>query len=227
MAKKDNSTAHSSGEYDSNIRATIPYYDNLHNETLNVVKAAGIEPAMWLDCGCGTGTFVKKAHEAYPGAFFILADPSQEMMELSKRKLDGVRGSFRFLPPVKTQDLRINDKCEVITAIQSHHYGDPAERVMAVKVAYNMLQNNGIFINTENISPLSMEGIKIGKNNWKAFQEKNGKTAKEAEKHLERFGKEYFPINIEEHLKLYRETGFKAVELFWYSYMQAGFYCIK
>ena len=82
-------------------------------------------------------------------------------------------------------------------------------------------------INTENISPLSMEGIKIGKNNWKAFQEKNGKTAKEAEKHLERFGKEYFPINIEEHLKLYRETGFKAVELFWYSYMQAGFYCIK
>jgi tRNA (cmo5U34)-methyltransferase len=227
MAKKDNTTAHNSGQYDLQINSTIPYYENLHAEALNVIKAAGIEPAMWLDTGCGTGTFVKKAYEQYPGAFFILADPSQEMMNQSKKKLDGIRGSFRFLPPVKTQDLRINDKCEVITAIQSHHYGDPAERVMAVKVAFNMLQKNGIFVTTENISPFSFEGISIGKKNWATFQEKSGRTAKEAQKHIERFGKEYFPINIEEHFKLYRETGFKAVEMFWYSYMQAGFYCIK
>jgi tRNA (cmo5U34)-methyltransferase len=226
-AKKDNSTAHNAGEYDRSIKTTIPYYENLHEEALNVINAAGIEPALWLDTGCGTGTFVKKAQERYPGAFFILADPSEQMMEQSKRKLDGIRGSFRFLPPVKTRDLRINDKCEVITAIQSHHYGDPAERVMAVKTVYNMLLNNGIFINTENISPFSTEGISIGKKNWINFQVKSGKSEKEAEKHAERFGKEYFPVNIEEHLKLYRETGFRVVEMFWYSYMQAGFYCIK
>ena len=49
----------------------------------------------------------------------------------------------------------------------------------------------------------------------------------EVKEHLERFDAEYFSIAVEEHLKLLRETGFKTVELFWYSYMQAGFYCIK
>jgi tRNA (cmo5U34)-methyltransferase len=227
MANKDNKSAHNAAQYDVQVVKTIPYYNELHYETLNIVRAAGIEPAIWLDTGCGTGTFVKKAFEKYPGAFFILADPSQEMMDESKKKLNGIRGSFRFLPPVATQDLRINDKCDVITAIQSHHYGDAAQRVLAVKTAFNMLNKNGIFVTTENIMPFSFEGTAIGKANWKSFQVKNGKTVGEADKHISRFGKDYFPINIEEHLKLYRETGFKAVEMFWYSYMQAGFYCIK
>jgi len=47
------------------------------------------------------------------------------------------------------------------------------------------------------------------------------------ENHLKRFNVEYFPINIEEHLSLLRKSGFSVVEMFWYSYMQAGFYCIK
>jgi tRNA (cmo5U34)-methyltransferase len=37
----------------------------------------------------------------------------------------------------------------------------------------------------------------------------------------------YYYITIEDHLKLLRETGFRNVELFWCSYMQAGFYGIK
>jgi tRNA (cmo5U34)-methyltransferase len=50
---------------------------------------------------------------------------------------------------------------------------------------------------------------------------------KHKEPHFERFDSEYFPITIEEHLKLLRACGFKTVGLFWYSYMQAGFYGIK
>jgi tRNA (cmo5U34)-methyltransferase len=38
---------------------------------------------------------------------------------------------------------------------------------------------------------------------------------------------EYFPITIEEHLSLLREIGFEVIELLWFSYMQAGFYCQK
>ena len=52
-----------------------------------------------------------------------------------------------------------------------------------------------------------------------------GKSA--AASHIKRFGVEYFPVSIEEHLSLLRETGFKSVELLWFSYLQAGFYAIK
>lgn len=225
--KKDNKTAHNAAEYDVKVLQTIPYYENLHDETLNIIKASKIEIGNWLDAGSGTGTFIKKAFAQFQGASFILADPSLEMMHQAKINLDGLIGRFRFLPPVSAHELRINDKCDIITAIQSLHYLKPSLREDSVRVFYNMLNKDGLFITTENIKPMTDDGIKTGKENWKRFQVQQGRDEKEAEKHMARFGEEYFPITIEEHLKLYRNCGFKAVEMFWYSYLQAGFYCIK
>jgi tRNA (cmo5U34)-methyltransferase len=225
--KNDNKSAHSSYEYDSQIVNTIPNYEIILNAVLMIVKASGIEIGNWLDTGCGTGTLIRRAFDIFPGASFIFADPSAEMIAQSKIKIDNLRGRFRFLPPVTTQELRINDKCDVITAIQCHHYLDYKTRLDAVKICYDMLNKDGIFITTENISPMTETGIRIGKEVWKNFQISRGKPAVEAEDHLDRFGKEYFPLTIEEHLKLYRNCGFKIVEIFWYSGMQAGFYCVK
>ncbi|OPY25376.1 MAG: hypothetical protein A4E27_00955 [Methanobacterium sp. PtaU1.Bin242] len=47
------------------------------------------------------------------------------------------------------------------------------------------------------------------------------------DKHLNRFNIEYFPIAVEKHLELLRDADFRVVELLWFSYMQAGFYCLK
>nr|WP_321416969.1 hypothetical protein [uncultured Methanomethylovorans sp.] len=54
-----------------------------------------------------------------------------------------------------------------------------------------------------------------------------GKSQEEVDKHIARFDMKYFPIIVEAHLKLLGETGFRTVEILCYSYMQAGFYCIK
>ncbi|HNX57522.1 MAG TPA: class I SAM-dependent methyltransferase, partial [Spirochaetota bacterium] len=54
-----------------------------------------------------------------------------------------------------------------------------------------------------------------------------GKSEESVNAHLERFDREYFPITVEDHISLLKETGFRRVELFWYSVMQAGFYAIK
>jgi len=45
--------------------------------------------------------------------------------------------------------------------------------------------------------------------------------------HLKRFDLDYFPIKADEHRSLLEKTGFRIVEMFWMSYMQAGFYGIK
>jgi tRNA (cmo5U34)-methyltransferase len=89
------------------------------------------------------------------------------------------------------------------------------------------LKKNGIYVAFENISPFTEKGTEIGKKYWKDFQISKGKSEEEVESHLNRFNVEYFPINVEEHLSLFRSCRFEVVELFWYSYMQAGFYCIK
>lgn len=228
LQKKDNSTPHLATEYDKQIQRTVPYYNKFHEETINFITTYNPQPKVWLDTGCGTGLFTEKCVHQFPDTTFILSDPSKEMMQVAKEKLSKNKGVL-FLEPTATEDISVEilDHADVITAIQAHHYLSASDRNKATKVCFNSLNSDGVFITFENVSPMTQRGIEIGKRNWGNYQLSMGKTEEQVENHLARFGNEYFPITIEAHLELYRSCGFKIVELLWYSYMQAGFFCIK
>lgn len=214
--------------YDKEIRQILPYYDSFHMETINLIEAMNLNPKIWLDTGCGTGTFVEKAIRHFPDTRFILADPSIDMLAEAKKKLSGA-DRVKFLKPVSTQDLSAENtgSFDVITAIQSHHYLSKDDRIKATKVCYDLLNENGVYVTFENIRPLTEIGTKIGKGNWKSFQLSRGRDNEMVENHLKRFDTIFFPLTVDQHLSILRVAGFKAVELLWYSYLQAGFYCIK
>ncbi len=226
MQKSDNITSHLSSEYDSHISKTIPYYNFFHEEILNLIGSMDINPKYWLDTGCGTGNLVEKALQKFPDTIFILADPSTPMLDKAKEKLEN-NTKAEFLEPTPSQDISLSSPVDVITSIQSHHYLSEEERYKALKSCYDNLNENGVYITFENIRPLTEKGTEIGKEYWRKFQISKGKAVEDAENHIKRFGVEYFPITVEEHLSLLRKNGFSVVEMFWYSYMQAGFYCIK
>jgi len=230
MNNSDNSTAHISTYYDGQVKNTIPYYECFHKETINFIKVAKDNPKVWLDTGCGTGSLVEQAFKYFENTLFILADPSMEMLNQAKEKLARFsKDKTKFLESVSTQEISLGDikKPDVITAIQSHHYLSMEDRVKATEKCYCLLKEDGIYITFENICPLTPEGVEIGKEYWKQFQIMSGKSTEDAENHMKRFGVEYFPITIENHLSLLKDCGFRVVEVFWYSYLQAGFYCIK
>jgi tRNA (cmo5U34)-methyltransferase len=227
MFNSDNATPHTASTYDTQVPKTIPYYDNFHEETLNLIKAMHLQPKNWLDTGCGTGTLAEKALKQFPSTRFVLVDPSPQMLKEAKEKLAGY-ANVTFLEAAPTQKLSaLKEKFDVITAIQSHHYSTVPQRAEATKVCFNLLSPKGVYVTFENIHPFTEQGTSIGLENWKSRQIQAGREPKTAEEHMKRFGVEYFPITVEEHLALLRKTGFSAVELLWYSVMQAGFYCVK
>jgi tRNA (cmo5U34)-methyltransferase len=222
----DNKTSHNAEIYDSQIRSTIPYYDSIHRETINLVKSMVDDPQLWLDTGCGTGTLVEKASEQFPNTRFLLADPSQGMFDEARSKLSS-HPKIDFLGNLTSEEIDFPQKLDVITAIQSHHYMDRDGRVKSVKNCYNLLKHHGIYVNFENTRPFTKEGVEFAKNYWRNFQLAHGKNSEDVEAHLARFDVEYFPLTVEEHRSLLEDTGFRIVELLWFSYMQAGFYCVK
>ncbi|MDP4094897.1 MAG: class I SAM-dependent methyltransferase [Bacillota bacterium] len=225
---KDNSTAHMALEYDSKVNQTIPRYEFFHTDTIDMVKTAVPNPGSWLDTGCGTGNLISKAYDLFPKTIFILADPSESMLGNARQKLGFCSERLKILEPAGSQDLSLDSgSLDVITAIQSHHYFDAETRKKATLNCFRMLGNGGIYITFENIRPFSEDGTKVGLKRWANYQVASGKSAEEAEKHVERFGTEFFPITISEHLDLLRNAGFKTVEILYASYMQAGFYAIK
>jgi tRNA (cmo5U34)-methyltransferase len=229
MAKSDNATPYSATVYDEQVRRTIPYYNVFHEETFNLIKALRLEPKLWLDTGCGTGTLAQKALPLFPNTEFILADPSPEMLKTAKGKLAGAGGRVQFLEPSDTQNLpqKSLPNPQVITAIQSHHYVSPRERAKATAVCFSLLASGGVYVTFENIRPFTSRGVAAAKENWKRFQLSQGRAPVDVEEHLQRFDVDYHPITVEEHLLLLRKAGFSTVEMLWYSCMQAGFYGVK
>ncbi len=226
--RKDNATAHSASEYDENIRKTIPHYDDFHEAVIDTVSAMGAEPEVWVDVGCGTGTLVENALIRFPSTTYYLCDPSAAMLEVTRRRLGG-RAGVTIFPPVDARGARLENgrRADVVTAIQSLHYQDLESRKASIANCHGLLRDGGLFVSFENIRPLTDRGTEIGKSRWRRFQERSGRSPAEAERHLARFGVEYFPITVEEYLRLLRDVGFRTVEVLWYSCMQAGFYGIR
>lgn len=230
MEKVDNTTPHNASDYDINVRKTIPYYETIHRETIDLVRIIKPDAQLWLDTGCGTGFTIEQAYPQFPNTHFIICDPSPKMLEEARKRLKDIPSvRLTILKPAPTQDLEemVKSQADVITAVQAHLYLQKEERKKATEHCFKLLKDGGLYVTSENIHPITTIGVEIGLKRWMNFQLAAGRSKEEVEEHAKRFNKNYFPITVEEHLQLLSATGFKLGEIFWYSQMQAGFYAIK
>ncbi len=175
---KQNYTPHPPEDYDANISSILPYYSAFHQETINLIKSLPSSPKVWMDTGCGTGSLVNKAINEFPDTKFLLVDPTEGMLDQARRKLSSYpAGRLEFLRASATQELsqELEEKPDVITAIQCHHYLSREDRARATSVCYDLLKEGGIYITFENTRPLTEEGITIGKRYWGNFQLSRGR----------------------------------------------------
>lgn len=224
----DNTTPALATEYDAHIGTVNPNYRLFHTETLDLAAAVNPSPNRWLDTGCGTGTLVAAALERFPQTEFLLADPFAGMLAAARAKLSQNGNPKIRFAQMGTHELALpDDSQDVITAMLSHHYYQPDQRRNATQNCFRMLRPGGVCVTFEHVRPNSDAGLRIGLARWGKFQRGMGRNQDEVEKHLMRFDSEYFPITVEQHLELLRDTGFSAVEMLFLGVMQAGFYAIK
>lgn len=221
----DNKSAFNVNSYDENVRKVIPFYDEIYSQIFDIIQTYfGDKPLSILDTGCGSGTFAMKAYECLNTGEMVLCDPSEKMLSDAHNKLKDRKCAFEC---IGSENLDYKEKFDVVTAIQSHHYFNREMREKAVQNCFNALKSGGIFIYTENTAPLSEIGKNIVLRRVEKFGVNAGRSQEEATAHSARYNAEYFPININEHLEMLDRTGFETAEIFWYSYMQGGFYAIK
>lgn len=212
--------AFSAESYDKDIVNTIPYYDEVYNQIADMVSVAFLNKAVsWLDLGCGTGKMAKVALEQCNVEKMICTDNSSAMLEVARQKISSSYVEFLKLP---MEEIDFDSQFDVITSILVNHYLSYEERMIAVRNCYNALKKEGIYITFENFAPCDGTMKKLYLKRWEKYQYSKGKSIKECEKHLSRYGTEYFPITIQEQIRILRECGFRSIEIFWCSYMQVG-----
>ncbi len=226
----DNSTPHSASDYDREIFRTIPFYHQFHSETIDLVTTVRPDVSLWLDTGCGTGYLAEQALRLMPKTRFLLADPAPAMLDRARARLSRYHSDrVRFLGALSSEELAgsVSETPQAITAIQCHHYGGEEARRRATDSCFRLLEKGGIYVTFENIRPRTDRGIETALDRWGYFQREAGRSEQAVEEHRSRYGRNYFPIAVSDHLDLLRAAGFSTVEMFWLSHMQGGFYAIK
>ena len=216
---KDNISAFNSTEYDEKIKHTLPFYGELYKQVVDVVKIHNPQILTWHDVGCGTGKMEETALGQLDVEQFVFCDSSAEMIGIVQKRFDVLNVSFLISD---IQKLRYSSQFDVVTAIQVNHYFHIEDRIKAIQNCYRALKPGGIFITFENFAPYSDFGKQLYLDRWKAYQLSQGKSPAECDNHISRYGNDYLPISISEHLEVMNNCGFKAVEFLWLSYMQIG-----
>lgn len=220
----DNTTDVNAKEYDNKINNTIPYLGEFYVQTLSLVGQMDFPEINWLDLGCGTGALERRAMEVFPHAHFVMVDPAEKMLEQAKEKNPALPAEYIL---TCSEQIHFENEFHVVTAIQSHHYLKETARKTATRNAYRALRQGGIYIAFENVIPDDGETKEFELQRWGKYQLSRGKTQEQVNAHIARCGVNYFPLTVRQHVELFRETGFKRVHVFWYSYMQMGIYGIK
>lgn len=214
-----NSTPFDVAEYDRQIKRTLPFYEEMFQQIVDIVTLLDLSSLKWLDVGCGTGKMARTALENFDIQKMVCIDVEQEMLEKAGAFCDDAKVEFLQCDAAGLPYQKIFD---IVTAIQLNHYFKKRERIAAIKKCYNALKENGIYISFENFAPDSEEGTRLYLEHWKQFQIVNGKTEEEADLHMKRYGQNYFPIPVSESIRLLKRCGFRMVEILWVSYMQVG-----
>lgn len=221
----NNKTAFNAEEYNKKITATVPYYNEFYEQIIQTVKLLSINGIYWLDVGCGTGTMAKYALDNLDIKRMVLCDISSDMLVLAKESFKN-HTLTEFLN-LSSVDLTYENEFNVVTAVLVNHYLPPKEKFKAIFNCYNALKKGGIMITFDNFAPNGAFSEMLYLNKWKEYQIRCGKSNTDAQSHIERYKRDYYPIKLFEHIELYKNAGFRETEILWLSNMQAGFLCLK
>ena len=155
---KQNSTPFDAAKYDRQIKKTLPFYEEMVLQIVDIVGLLDLQSLLWLDVGCGTGQMARNALDNFDIKNMVCIDVEQEMLE--KAGVFCNDGKVEFLQ-CDVRELSFQEMFNVVTAIQINNYFKKDERLVAIKNCYNVLKENGIYISFENFCTKQCGGQKI------------------------------------------------------------------
>ena len=81
---KQNSTPFAVEEYDQQIKKTLPFYEEMIQQIVDIVKLLDLKLLRWLDVGCGTGKMAGTALGSFDIKKMVCIDVEKEMLVASQ-----------------------------------------------------------------------------------------------------------------------------------------------
>lgn len=137
-------------DYDRARRQLVPDFDDFYGSVFELLTYERDEPVRVLDLGAGTGLLGEMVAERFPEASITLADISDEMLEVARRRFspDSARFSFRVMDYVDEKEW--GEYEIIVSALSIHHLNDP-DKQRVFHRAFESLSPGGAFVNADQV----------------------------------------------------------------------------
>ena len=200
--------------YDRQRGIVIPNLDQLYTVIENLANSNVSRPRI-LDLGAGTGLLTEKIFKKYFRGHFTLIDISEEMLSIAKKRFKKNRNFKYILGDYLKIDFEESFDI-IISSLSIHHLEDKDKKILYSKV-YEILNNDGIFLNADQVLAPSTENEYIYQKNWLEMIEVGTLKQDEKEIIIDRM-KHDKPATLENNIIWLKKCGFNNVDVFYKYY---------
>lgn len=203
--------------YDEINLKLIPHYSEIVNALVLSISFEKETPIIVFDLGCGTGTISKAILEKYPDAKFTLVDISQNMLKIAERKIG--TESICQIHCKDFYELNLVEKYDVVaSSLALHHLITDEDKKIFYSKIFDMLKNDGIFLNADIVLGSNEHFQKIYMEKWISYMNKSYSMDDINNNWLEKYRNEDKPAKLLEQIKWLEEIGFSDVDIIWKYY---------
>jgi tRNA (cmo5U34)-methyltransferase len=209
--------------YDRQRTIVIPNLDQLYNIIADLADSNIAAPRI-LDLGAGTGLLTENIFNKYSRGYFTLIDISEEMLDIARKRFkDNLNFKYILGDYLKTD---IGDSFDIIvSSLSIHHLEDNDKRIIYSKV-YELLNDDGIFLNADQVLAPSSENEYIYQKNWWEKIETGNLNQDEKDVIIDRM-KHDKPATLENNIIWLKNIGFTNVDVFYKYYNFCVLYAKK
>lgn len=215
MDKRVASIFNSSAEkYDMQRSILIPLMDIYYGTAVEVTEIKN-EDGKILDLGAGTGLLTKFLLKKYPKANYTLVDIADGMLDIARERFSGF-DNINF----KVEDYRegiTGGNYEAIISSMSIHHLDSNEKSQLYKNIYNSLEDNGVFVNADQVKGEDDEAESITKGYQLNYIENCSLSREEKDKTYERIKLDKMD-KMSDQIQMLKDAGFKSVDIYYKFY---------
>jgi tRNA (cmo5U34)-methyltransferase len=135
-------------QYLALMRAALPRYDRLQQEL--VLATWGVEAALVLDLGTGTGETAARVLAAHPGARLVGVDASEQMVQIARERLAGLPAGLRV---GRIEDPLPEGPFDLVVSALAVHHLDGAGKADLFRRAAAALRPGGRLVIADVIVP--------------------------------------------------------------------------
>lgn len=201
-----------SDNYDKYRKQAIPHMDIYYNTVIQLTQS--YENPEILDLGAGTGILTQLLYKQHPESNITLVDMSTKMLNIAKEKFK--EQNFKYIEADYLKHNFENKYDIIVSSLSIHHLADEEKQKLYKKI-YESLNEDGIFINADQVYGSTEYTEKIYKNQDETHLSKQDMPDDEKQilRNRRKLDK---PATLKDTVKWYEEIGYRNVDIYYKYY---------